>query len=223
MELTNIRRHAGGTFDDNEALTLWDGAAREWDDAAQVVGNELVPDVFIPELGESWSVPQFGLVKTDDSDTDGTAVFFIGGGYSEYNAAGRAVVAVNVLTGEVVRKFTDVTAYTTDIAHTTDTNISYSVPSTVKVIDEDNNGFVDKVYVGDLGGQLWRIGQVSVDSGGTDLSFPDCDENINNWAGQILFRAPTYVVDAVTYTRKFFFPPSVTMEQGYDLVFIGTG
>jgi type IV pilus assembly protein PilY1 len=93
----------------------------------------------------------------------------------------------------------------------------------VNVIDEDNNGFVDKVYVGDLGGQLWRIGQVSFDSGGAALSFPDCDENINNWTGQILFAAPTYVVDAVTYRRKFFYPPSVTLEHGYDLVFIGTG
>ncbi len=101
--------------------------------------------------------------------------------------------------------------------HTADTKIYYSIPSTVKVIDEDNNGFVDKVYVGDLGGQLWRIGKV------TAQSFPDCDENINNWEGQILFRAPTYAVDAVTYTRKFFYPPSVTLEHGYDLVFIGTG
>jgi Tfp pilus tip-associated adhesin PilY1 len=223
LELANIRRHAGGTFEDGDTLTLWDGADA-WNDAAQVVGNELVPDVFIPELGESWSVPQFGLVKTSDSDADnGTAVFFIGGGYSEYNSAGRAVVAVNAFTGEVVRKFTDVTSYTTDTAHTTDTDIYYSVASTVKVIDEDNNGFVDKVYVGDLGGQLWRIGQVSVDSGGTPLSFPDCDENINNWTGQILFTAPTYVVDSVTYTRKFFYSPSVTLEYGYDLVFIGTG
>jgi Tfp pilus tip-associated adhesin PilY1 len=222
LELANIRRHAGGTLQDGEALTISDGAGG-WNEAAEVVGNELVPDVFIPELGESWSVPQFGLVKTTDADTDGTAVFFIGGGYSEYNAAGRAVVAVNVFTGEVVRKFTDVTAYTTDIAHTTDTNIYYSVPSTVKVIDEDNNGFVDKVYVGDIGGQMWRIGQVAVDSDGAALSFPNCDENINNWTGQILFRAQTYVVDAVTYRRKFFYSPSVTMEQGYDLVFMGTG
>ena len=223
LELINIRRHAGGSFENGDTLTLWD-AAGGWDDAAIVIGDELVPDVTIAELGESWSVPQFGLVKTTDADADnGTAVFFIGGGYSEYNSAGRAVVAVNVFTGEVVRKFTDVITFTTDTAHTTDTNIYYSVPSTVKVIDENNNGFVDKVYVGDLGGQLWRIGQVSFDSGGAALSFPDCDENINNWTGQILFAAPTYDVDAVTYRRKFFYPPSVTLEHGYDLVFIGTG
>jgi hypothetical protein len=221
LELASIWRHAGGSFQDGDTLTLWDGAGG-WHEAAMVVGNELLaPDVIIPELGESWSVPQFGLVKTTDSDTDnGTAVFFIGGGYSEYNSAGKTVVAVNVFTGDVVRKFSDVASNTAD---TTDTEIYYSVPSTVKVIDEDNNGFVDKIYVGDLGGQLWRFGQVSVDSGGKTLSFPDCDENINNWTGQILYAAPTYVVDAVTYRRKFFYPPSVTLEHDYDLVFIGTG
>ena len=219
LELASLYRHAGGAFEDGDTLRLWNSATREWFDAAMVVGDELLaPDVIIPELGESWSVPQFGLVKTTDLDTDnGTAVLFIGGGYSENNSAGRAIVAVDVLTGEVVRKFTDVTSNTADVMHTADTNIYYSIPSTVKVIDEDHNGFVDKVYVGDLGGQLWRIGKV------TAQSFPDCDENINNWEGQILFRAPTYAVDAVTYTRKFFYPPSVTLEHGYDLVFIGTG
>jgi Tfp pilus tip-associated adhesin PilY1 len=224
LELANVKRHAGGSFQDGETLTLSDGAG-SWDNAAVVVGNEpLLPDVIIPELGESWAEPQFGLVKTTNSDIDGTAVFFIGGGYSENNTAGKAVVAVNVFTGAVVRKFTRVDFYTTDTAHTTDTNIDYSVASTVKVIDEDNNGFVDKVYVGDLGGQLWRIGQVTVDSDGiTALSFPDCDENINNWTGQLLFTAPTYVVDSVTYRRKFYFAPSVTFEHDYDLVFIGTG
>jgi len=167
------------------------------------------PDVVIPELGESWSEPEFGRVKTYVGDTSGTAVCFIGGGYSADNSAGKAVVAVDVFTGAVVRKFT--------------TAMNYSVPSAVKIVDEDGNGFVDKVYVGDLGGQLWRFGQVATDSGGSSLSFPDCDENINSWVGQVLFTAPTHVVDSTTYTRKFFYPPSVTLEKGYDLIFSGTG
>jgi Tfp pilus tip-associated adhesin PilY1 len=167
------------------------------------------PDVVIPELGESWSEPEFGRVKTYAGDTSGTAVCFIGGGYSADNSAGKAVVAVNVFTGAVVRKFT--------------TAMNYSVASAVKIVDEDGNGFVDKVYVGDLGGQLWRFGQVATDSGGSSLSFPDCDENINSWVGQVLFTAPTHVVDSTTYTRKFFYPPSVTLEKGYDLIFSGTG
>jgi Tfp pilus tip-associated adhesin PilY1 len=167
------------------------------------------PDVVIPELGQSWSEPEFGRVKTADNDTSGTVVCFIAGGYSADHSAGKAMVAVNVFTGAVVKKFT--------------TGMNYSVASTVKVVDEDGNGFVDKIYVGDLGGQVWRFGQVTTDSAGNPLSFPDCDENIHNWVGQILFTAPTYVVDSTTHTRKFFYPPSVTLEKGYDMVFTGTG
>jgi Tfp pilus tip-associated adhesin PilY1 len=169
------------------------------------------PDVVISELGQSWSEPEFGLVKTSAGDTTGTAVCFIGGGYSADNSVGKAVVAVNVFTGAVVRKFT--------------TAMDYSVPSSVKVVDEDGNGFVDKVYVGDLGGQLWRFGKFEIDPEDPcrPLSFPDCNEDINSWVGQVLFAAPTYVVGSTTYRRKFFYPPSVTLEKGYDLVFAGTG
>ena len=94
------------------------------------------PDVVIPELGQSWSEPEFGRVKTTDADTSGTAVFFIGGGYSAGNSAGKAVLAIDVFTGAVVKKFT--------------TGMNYSVASNVKIVDADHNGFVDKVYVGDL-------------------------------------------------------------------------
>jgi len=223
LELANIIRHDGGGFEIGDKLTLWNGTGG-YDNAADVKDDELIPEVTIPELGESWSVPQFGLVKTSDSNgDDGTVVFFIGGGYSEKNITGNAVVAVNAFTGAVVRKFTAINSYTVDTSYTTDTQIHYSVPSSVKIIDENDNGFVDKVYVGDLGGQLWRFGQVSKDSNGETISFPDCDENINNWTGQILFSAPTHVVDSATYRRKFYYPPSITLEHGYDLVFIGTG
>jgi type IV pilus assembly protein PilY1 len=181
------------------------------------------PDVIIPELGESWSEPEFGLVKTTDADTSGTPVCFIGGGYSADNSAGKAVVAVNLFSGAVVRKFTELGEDTVDSDKTTDTTMNFSVSSSVKVVDEDGDGFVDKVYVGDLGGQMWRFGQVTADPIGNPLNFPNCDENINNWTGQVMFTAPTYVIDSTTYTRKFFYPPSVTLEKGYDLLFMGTG
>jgi type IV pilus assembly protein PilY1 len=171
--------------------------------------NDATPDVVIAELGQSWSEPQFGLVKTSDYDTSGTAVLFIGAGYSADNSAGNAVLAINALTGAVVKKFT--------------TGMNYSVASNVKVVDADHNGFVDKIYVGDLGGQMWRFGQVTTDSAGDPLSFPDTNENINTWTAQILFTAPTYTIDSTTYTRKFFYPPSVTLEKGFDLIFMGTG
>jgi hypothetical protein len=176
-----------------------------WGQIGSIINAD--PDVIIAELGESWSEPEFGLVKTSDSDTAGTPVFFIGAGYSSDNSKGAAVLAINVFTGQVVKKFKN---------DGTISGMNYSITSSVAAIDETGNGFVDKVYVGDLGGQMWRIGRFT-DASGNPLSFAESDENIMNWSAQILF------VSDPTYARKFYYPPSVTLERGYDLVFAGTG
>jgi type IV pilus assembly protein PilY1 len=161
----------------------------------------------VVELGESWSEPQFGLVKTSATDTVGTPVFFIGGGYSATNASGKAVLAINVVTGQVVKAFKN---------DATLTAMNYSIASNVAVFDSNDNGFVDKVYVGDLGSQLWRIGHFT-DASGAPLPFPDSDENIFNWSAKVVFVSDT------AHARKFFYPPSLLLEKGYDLLFIGTG
>jgi len=36
-------------------------------------------------------------------------------------------------------------------------NMEYSIPTNLTVIDTDNNGVSDRVYFGDLGGQMWRV------------------------------------------------------------------
>jgi type IV pilus assembly protein PilY1 len=165
------------------------------------------PDVVIPNLGESWSEPQFGRVKTSTGDTAGTPVFFIGGGYSSDHSAGKAILAINVFTGAVVKEFKN---------DFTLTGMDYSIASSIAVIDADGNGFVDKLYVGDLGGQMWRLGKFT-DAMGSALTFPASDENIMDWTAQLLF------VSDPTNSRKFYYPPGVTLENGYDLVFMGTG
>ncbi|UCG07705.1 MAG: hypothetical protein JSV83_03380, partial [Desulfobacterales bacterium] len=165
------------------------------------------PDVIIPELGESWSEPQFGLVKTAAEDTTGTPVFFIGAGYSSDHSLGKAVIAINVMTGSVVKIFKN------DFSVS---GMDYSIASSVAAIDANGNGFVDKVYVGDLGGQMWRLGNFTNEYGGA-LDFPESDENIMNWTAQLVF------VSDPTHGRKFYYPPGVTLENGYDLVFAGTG
>ncbi|MBW2605196.1 MAG: hypothetical protein JRE28_12935 [Deltaproteobacteria bacterium] len=176
---------------------LW--RINQYDDSAL---GWAAPTTVVAELGQTWSEPQFGVVKTSDGDMTGTPVLFIGGGYSSNNFSGKAVIAVNVLTGAVVKKFT--------------TGMNYSFPSTVLVVDENDNGFVDKVYVGDLGGQLWRFASFT-DSGGNALGFPNCNENIDSWTEQIFFKTDD------NNSRKIFYPPSLTLEKGYDMVFVGTG
>jgi type IV pilus assembly protein PilY1 len=165
------------------------------------------PDVVISELGETWSEPQFGLVKTSDEDNHGPAVFFIGGGYSSNNSAGKTVLVINVFTGQVVREFSNLP------------DMDYSIPSSVTVVDGDSNGFVDKAYVGDLGSQMWRFGKFT-DSDDNALTFPATDENIMNWTDQA---AHIIFLSDWNHRRKYFYPPSVTLEQDYDLVFMGTG
>ena len=128
-------------------------------------------------------------------------MFFIGAGYDSTNGAGNAVLVINALNGDVVKKF--------------DTDMAYSIPSEVMIIDINDDGFVDKAYVGDTGGQMWRLGKFTDLDGTTPLDFPKTDSNITNWIAQIIFSAGT--------DKKLFFPPSVTLEYGYDLVFSGTG
>jgi type IV pilus assembly protein PilY1 len=80
---------------------------------------------------------------------------------------------------------------------------------------------MDKVYAGDLGGQMWRFASFTNPDDGSTLTFPNCNEIINHasypWTGQVFFKTDE------NNSRKFFYPPSVTLEKGYDLVFMGTG
>ncbi|WP_300460933.1 PilC/PilY family type IV pilus protein [Desulfobacula sp.] len=161
-----------------------------------------IDNTSITELGNTYSEPVFGRVKTSDVDITGTTVMFVGGGYSSDNSSGDAVIVIDVSDGSVVKKWN-----TTD-----DASMVYSIPSTVKTVDENDNGFVDKIYVGDMGGQVWRIGNCDA------ADFPECNENIQNWTAQVILET-----DNTTYQQKFFYPPSVTLEKGYDLIFVGSG
>ncbi len=176
----------------------------------------------IAELGESWSIPVVGTVKTSGADVD---VVFIGGGYSSGNTSGRGIFAINVSTGAVVKEFKYDAAAADDTVH-----MAYSIPSKIFALDRELNGYIDKLYVGDTGGQVWRIGKFN------PADFDDIDENIDNWEIHRLFTArcnesdcaDTVDNDSDTLVdnndvSKFFYPPTVTLEDEYDLVFIGSG
>jgi type IV pilus assembly protein PilY1 len=162
-------------------------------------------DIDVPELGDTYSEPKFGSVQNGATVED---AFFIGGGYSSDNTKGRAVIVVGDFDGgspAIIKEWNN----------STTTGMDYSIPSTVKVIDEDNNGIIDKIYVGDLGGQMWRFGKFTEADDITPLTFPNCNEDISTWTGERLFNA--------TNVRKIYYPPSVTLENGFDMVFFGTG
>ena len=168
--------------------------------------SSFAPPTLYAELGESWSTPRFGKVKTTAIDTVGTNAVIIGGGYSADNSMGTSLYIVNILTGDQLEKFSF--------------NPAYSIASAVTTVDTNDNGFLDKLYIGDLGGNMYRIGYFKASDNITLLPFPTTDENISNWDSHLLFS----VNDGVEFTdSKFYYPPSVTLEHGYDLVFMATG
>jgi type IV pilus assembly protein PilY1 len=177
-----------------------------------VKGTVSTPSTAYSELGQTWSNPQIG--KIDDGTTSGQWVMFIGGGYDNYNqdkenpftdvadSYGRAVYIVNIQDGSLVKRFS--------VAE--DTTMTYSIPSDISRVDVNGDGKIDRLYVGDVAGRVWR--------------FDITGSNKNNWTGKMVFRSNPST--AVTNLRKMFYPPDVTLENDayagdYEMLFFGTG
>ncbi|EON90699.1 PilY1-likeTfp pilus assembly protein [Marinobacter lipolyticus SM19] len=111
------------------------------------------------EMGQTWSTP----VKTKVS-IQGKAyeVLIFGGGYDpDQDSAtthtaddeGRAVYIVDAATGERIWW-----AGPTDSGADLElAELQYSIPASPKVLDINGDGFADQIYVGDMGGQIFRF------------------------------------------------------------------
>ena len=178
------------------------------------ISNPVVGSVWnSTDLGQSWSEPEITRVIIGG---EVKYVFFIGGGYDAAHedvlptpladSVGRAVFAVDVLTGSKLWEYSYTTSVTNDLLNLLD-NMTYAIPSSVSVIDANGNGYADRIYVGDVGGQIWRF----------DIG----NNNTANWTGKIIFKSNPGA-DAST-GRKIFYPPDYVQEIGYDLLYFGTG
>ena len=184
------------------------------------------------ELAQTWSMPSIGLFsyKAGSTDTIGPGLVF-GAGYDTNkdtcnasstescdDTTGRGVYIVNALTGSKIWSV-DGANCTTGDTHC----IRDSIPSQVGLLDADSDGYIDRLYTGDTGGNIWRM-----DLLGTDTS---------KWS---TIKLASLADDSNTEDRRFFTPPvivrtyknSVTKsEQGvfsyekssYDGVLIGSG
>jgi type IV pilus assembly protein PilY1 len=131
------------------------------------------------KMGETWSSPVIGKVQM----ADGTVKFvaFVGGGYdtAQNNNTGKAVFAIDVATGAKLWEYYKTAGATDDRQY-----MNFSLPADVTAIDINPvDGYIDGLYVGDVGGQVWKF----------DLSHPATLASglVNNWTGKRLFRADT--------------------------------
>lgn len=96
-------------------------------------------------------------------------------------------------------------------------DLDYSIPSDVGVFDTDFDGYIDRLYVGDTGGQVWRISAHQSD-------IPYANADISTWTGHRIFNANHHASDStITKGRKFFFRPSVVILPDHIGVVISSG
>ncbi|BCA80228.1 PilC/PilY family type IV pilus protein [Desulfuromonas sp. AOP6] len=124
---------------------------------------------------------------------------------SRPDAKGRGVYAFEVATLNSSGVPTIPTAPTKIWGYTAsnDSWLKVAIPSDITVLDSDFDGYADRLYVGDLGGRLWRFSVGSTDPA--------------NWTGRVIFWA------GASEGRKIFYRPSVVQEPGYWMVAFGTG
>ncbi len=203
-------------------------------------------------MGETWSEPVIGKirVKVNANDNGGAGfdrwVAVVGTGfdrksdpndYASYDALateGRALLIIDVQTGEIIAKKefdpTTTAASTTDptsVAYdplNPERSMHYAMAGTPGVFDLDTDGYIDTIYMADLGGNIWKwvvkgIGHDSVNSSTTDY-----DQN-STWKFSKFFEAPSHF-DAVASVRRwksFFFAPTAVLDSGKLWVTVGSG
>ncbi|MEO0421594.1 MAG: PilC/PilY family type IV pilus protein [Pseudomonadota bacterium] len=118
------------------------------------------------QLGQSWS--PFVRTKVETGSFGNSLVqdvLIFGGGYDErhdnYSAwsadsEGNAIYMINAFTGELV--------WSGSAANTQDTtketyfaDMNNAITGTIRTLDLDNDGLVDRMYAADLGGRVWRL------------------------------------------------------------------
>ena len=163
-------------------------------------------------LGQTWSKPTVTKIRVGASARD---VLIFGGGYDEdqdskllrsADTKGNSVFIVDADTGALIWSASKSNA---------DLNLAemqYSIPARVSVIDRENDGFADHMYVADMGGQLFRLdihngeGVTNLVSGGLMADF----------GGEL-----------AEDNRRFFYGPDVSEislgREHYYAVVLGSG
>ena len=185
-------------------------------------------------LGKVWSEPVSGKIKVGTGRNSIKDVIIFGGGYDEcYEdptfrlgatdnafpncnkemADGNAVYIADAKTGDVIWSISGRTSGASG-KHIRVPEMKHSVVSKITTLDRDDDGMIDHLYFGDLGGQLFRVdfrnGQAISGSTG-----------INNFTRRIVKvldgNSGTLVKDGLQ--RRFYGQPSVSFYKDRGVLF----
>ena len=164
-------------------------------------------------LGQPWSKMMIGRVNINGNEQ---WVGFISGGYSGSNwttttsvTRGKGFYVIDLATGNVLWSYTRTK---------NNTSMNYDLVANPAAVDTDNDGFVDTVYVGDLGGNVWRFNLCKI-MATSDAPYGKCTQatSVNDWRGGLMF-------DAQGTGGQIFHMADVARDSsGYIWVYFGTG
>lgn len=191
-------------------------------------------------IGETWGQPVITKVQVDIGGRPYERwVAIVSGGYHpssdpndalNYDAnstAGRGIYILDIETGAVLgeKKFD---AGATDGRE----EMLYAMPATPSVFDTDQDGYADVIYVGDLGGNVWKwvikwepSGNQLLDAVNSSADVAQPTTKFRRWfAAQATASSPLGVtIGATTYYKSIFFSPSGTFALNRFWLAFGTG
>ena len=224
------------------------------------------------QLGQTWSAPQVATIRVKTSGTNSvekTALIF-GGGYdravenqntyptvddkvvtkNNTGAKGNAIFIVDATDGSRIwwASSASATDGNGDNADLQLPDMIYPIPSDLALLDSNGDQAIDRLYVGDLGGQVWRIDlDPLIDPSGSGPSQRNGATSGYVYADLVCDRASTMTGTPARYVRncpatddpqewrRVFYAPDVAAvtdnvyinggepERQYDMVFIATG
>lgn len=120
----------------------------------------------LPGVGQSWATPTPAKINISGvSQNPEHQVLVIAGGYDPSqddtagpDTSGNSIYIVDSVTGELLWHASDEGA---DVNFSTSSGnngtMEYSMPARVKAVDINSDGYADRLYAGDMGGQVWRL------------------------------------------------------------------
>jgi len=204
--------------------------------------RENAPATIKSYVGETWGTPILTRVKLVISGQPYERwVAIVTGGYHEtgdpndalnYTSSatlGRSIYVLDASNGQIIGEKKFQPALTGD----PQSQMRYAIPATPAVFDLDGDGFADVIYVGDLGGNVWKwvIGYDPVNGNyGVDPINGSGSTSQPNWGFELFFKAaptPTsalgVTLGTVNYYKSFFFPPAATYRNGNLWLTFATG
>lgn len=189
-------------------------------DAPKLMWHKSVADSDFADLGQTWSKPQ--VVRSAFSTAPDKLAVVFGGGYdttkdasgpnTHNDSKGAAVYIVDARTGALLK----------DVP----TGAKNGIASSIATLDSDNDALVDRMYVGDTGGNVWRIDMPDDDPSHTSIIKLASLGGVTDLDDRRFFNQPsivrTYILETID-TGTITTPNIIKQQVPYDAVLLGSG